>query len=117
MPWSTEDTESGPRTHIIVDGDSLQKLAGRYLDNPSRSVEIFELNRELLSDPDLLPIGAELKIPDRTEQTSWNREGQRHETLSAASVREASRLAPLRPISQGDNIAPRARLAAPCAID
>ena len=49
-----------------MDGDSLAKLAGRYLDDPRRSEEIFTLNRGVLSDPELLPIGAELKIPPRT---------------------------------------------------
>ena len=52
-----------PRSHVIVDGDSLAKLAGRYLDDPRRSEEIFALNRGVFSDPELLPIGAELKIP------------------------------------------------------
>ena len=54
-----------PRTHVIVDGDSLAKLAGRYLDDPHRSGEIYELNRGVLTDPELLPIGTELVIrPD-----------------------------------------------------
>jgi nucleoid-associated protein YgaU len=116
-PWSAEDAENGPRTHVIVDGDSLQKLAGRYLNDPNRSGEIFELNRELLTNPELLPIGAELKIPDRTEQASWNRQSQRHEPLGAASVREASRLVPLRPISQENYMAPRAHLIGPRAVE
>jgi len=117
VPWSAEDPENGPRTHFVVDGDSLQKLAGRYLSDPNRSAEIYDLNRELLSNPDLLPIGAELKIPDRNEQTSWNRESQRHETLGATALREASRLMPLRPISHEEHVAPQARLTAPLAID
>ena len=53
-----------PRTHIVVDGDSLKKLASRYLDDPHRDWEIFKLNRDSLQDPELLPIGAVLKIPD-----------------------------------------------------
>jgi nucleoid-associated protein YgaU len=51
------------RTHTIIDGDSLTKLAGRYLRDPARSDEIFALNRDVLENPDLLPIGAELKLP------------------------------------------------------
>jgi nucleoid-associated protein YgaU len=117
LPWPAEDAENGPRTHVIVDGDSLQKLAGRYLNDPNRSSEIFELNRELLSNPELLPIGAELRIPNRTEQTSWNRQGLRNEPQGAASVREASRLVPLRPISQENYIAPRAHLIGPRAAE
>ncbi len=53
------------RTHIVIDGDSLTKLADRYLDDASREREIFQLNREVLITPELLPIGVELQIPDR----------------------------------------------------
>ena len=58
------------RTHIIVDGDSLSKLAGRYLDDPQLGEAIFQLNRDVLLDPDLLPIGTELKIPERRMASS-----------------------------------------------
>jgi nucleoid-associated protein YgaU len=52
------------RTHRVVDGDTLAKLAGRYLGGPERSYEIFEANRDVLRSPDELPIGVLLKIPD-----------------------------------------------------
>jgi nucleoid-associated protein YgaU len=55
--------EKGPRVHKIADGDTLPALAARYLGSPDRAIEIFQANREVLSDPDLLPIGGELKIP------------------------------------------------------
>lgn len=51
------------RTHIVADGDSLPRLAQRYLGDASRSEEIFEKNRDLLTHPDLLPLGVELKLP------------------------------------------------------
>jgi nucleoid-associated protein YgaU len=51
------------RTHKIIDGDTLAALAQRYLGSTARAGEIFEANRAVLSDPELLPIGAELKIP------------------------------------------------------
>jgi nucleoid-associated protein YgaU len=51
------------RVHTVVDGDSLPKLAARYLRDAKRSSEIFTLNRDVLKSPDLLPIGIELKIP------------------------------------------------------
>ena len=50
-PWSASDELEGPRTHVVIDGDSLEKLAGRYLDDPRRAAEIYELNRELLANP------------------------------------------------------------------
>ncbi len=51
--------------HKIADGDTLSGLAQRYLGSADRYHEIFELNRDLLSDENLLPIGAELRIPAR----------------------------------------------------
>jgi LysM repeat protein len=53
------------RTHRVVDGDTLAKLAARYLGSSDRYGEIFAANRPLLSTPDLLPIGVELVIPPR----------------------------------------------------
>lgn len=53
------------RTHKIADGDTLSKLAAHYLGSAERYLEIFDLNRDLLTSPDLLPIGASLKIPPR----------------------------------------------------
>ena len=58
-----ETTPTG-RTHVVVDGDSLKKLAERYLDDPARDGEIYRLNRDVLASPELLPIGVELRIPD-----------------------------------------------------
>jgi nucleoid-associated protein YgaU len=54
---------TGPRSHKIVDGDSLAVLAERYLGSAARAREIFDANRDVLPDPELLPIGVELKIP------------------------------------------------------
>jgi nucleoid-associated protein YgaU len=61
-------SESAPRPqswrrHRIQDGDTLAKLAQKYLGDPAREAEIFTLNRDVLADPALLPIGAWLKIP------------------------------------------------------
>jgi LysM repeat protein len=53
------------RTHRVVDGDTLAKLAARYLGSSDRYGEIFAANRPLLSTPDLLPIGVQLTIPPR----------------------------------------------------
>lgn len=56
-PWPEEVI------HIVHNGDTLERLADRYLDDPQRAVDIFELNRDQLSNPHLLPIGVELRIP------------------------------------------------------
>ena len=57
------------RTHKIVDGDTLQEIAGEYLGSASLAGEIFEANRAKLSAPDLLPIGVELTIPSGAKRT------------------------------------------------
>ena len=49
--------------HVVRNGDTLEGLAERYLDDPGRGLEIFDLNRDQLSNPYLLPIGVELRIP------------------------------------------------------
>ena len=63
------ETASAPPTHKIIDGDSLALLAERYLGSASRAMEIYEANRNVLAHPEILPIGAELKIP-RADQAS-----------------------------------------------
>ncbi len=49
--------------HRIADGDTLSRLAHRYLGSSSRFREIFEANRDRLPSPDLLPIGVVIRIP------------------------------------------------------
>ncbi len=47
----------------MVDGDTLTKLAARYLRPRSGTRRSSRANRGLLVKPDLLPIGAVLTIP------------------------------------------------------
>lgn len=65
LPWGDKQLtpRPRPRTHKIVDGDTLDSLAKRYFGDPTRSGEIFATNRHLLTDPNALPIGVELTIP------------------------------------------------------
>jgi nucleoid-associated protein YgaU len=53
------------RTHKVVDGDTLVRLAERYLGSGNRYREILEANRDVLPNPDILPIGVVLRIPPR----------------------------------------------------
>jgi nucleoid-associated protein YgaU len=62
--------------HKIVDGDTLPKLAERYLGSADRAWEIYEANRELLPSPELLPIGVELTIPPWPAPTPRDRIGE-----------------------------------------
>ncbi|MGO9114857.1 MAG: LysM peptidoglycan-binding domain-containing protein [Thermoguttaceae bacterium] len=63
------EAASAPPTHKVIDGDSLGLLAERYLGSASRAMEIYEANRNVLARPEILPIGAELKIP-RADQAA-----------------------------------------------
>lgn len=116
-PWLTEEDES-VRSHVIVDGDSLAKLAGRYLDDPRRSDEIFALNRSVLSDPDLLPIGAELKIPARAFSGVTAGRSRNSPSLGTSSVHAAEHTGrmPLRPPPMAP-VTPRAQLLPPRPVD
>jgi len=113
LPWPGPDEEQPPRTHIVVDGDSLPKLAARYLGDARRAKEIHELNRELLADPELLPIGLELAIPPR-EGTQRSDQSFRQTTVASAVEYE---LVPVSPSPSVLETVPRAQLLRPTAAD
>lgn len=54
---------AAPRTHRVQNGDTLSALAARYLGSSERFWDIFTANRDRLRNPDVLPIGLELRIP------------------------------------------------------
>ena len=58
------------RVHRIADGDTLESLAQRYLGASRRWKVIFNANADVLSDPQLLPIGTEIEIPPISEATT-----------------------------------------------
>ena len=49
--------------HTVERGDTLGAISKQYLGNVGRYMEIFNLNRDQLSNPDLIKIGQDLKIP------------------------------------------------------
>ena len=51
------------RTHTVQAGDTLSKIAKQYLGNANAYNEIFQLNRDQLSDPDKIKPGQVLKLP------------------------------------------------------
>lgn len=60
------------REHLIVNGDTLERLAERYLGTATRASDILELNRDQLGDGTLLPINAIIKIPLREKSPVVN---------------------------------------------
>lgn len=53
----------GYRRHVTVNGDRLDQLAEKYLNDANRWKEIYELNRSKLSNKDVIPIKIVLIIP------------------------------------------------------
>ncbi len=52
-----------PRLYEVASGDSLSKIAKHFYGDPSKYMKIFEANRDLLKDPNLIQPGQKLKIP------------------------------------------------------
>jgi LysM repeat protein len=49
----------------VKSGDTLSKISKKYLDNPNRYNDIFNLNKDILSNPDVIKVGQRLKIPNK----------------------------------------------------
>jgi nucleoid-associated protein YgaU len=66
---SQGERSSGVRTYVLRDGDTLEKLAERFLGSRLRAAEIYDANRPKLTRPDLLPVGTAITIPRRLPAT------------------------------------------------
>lgn len=60
---STAPPASG-RTHTVVKGDTLSKLAKQYYGNANQWKRIYEANQDAIKNPDLIYPGQTLKIPE-----------------------------------------------------
>jgi LysM repeat protein len=49
--------------HEVVSGDTLGKISKEYLGEAGKYMEIFNANKDQLTNPDLIKVGQELKIP------------------------------------------------------
>ncbi len=54
---------SGGRMHVVAKGDTLYMLSRRYYGNATHWRDIYNANRDKLSDPNKLPVGTRLTIP------------------------------------------------------
>lgn len=57
------DLENEPTFHTVEKGDTLWAIAEKTLGNGARYKDIFEANRPMLSDPDKIYPGQNLRIP------------------------------------------------------
>ena len=54
-------------TYTVQAGDTLSKIAKEHLGNANAYMEIFNANKDQLSDPDKIKPGQVLKIPSATK--------------------------------------------------
>lgn len=57
------DNRAPEQTHEVVRGDNLTAIARRHLGDGSRWPEIFELNKDKVSNPNLIYPGQVLRLP------------------------------------------------------
>jgi nucleoid-associated protein YgaU len=87
------DLNTPEQTHTIVDGDTLPGIAQHYLGRADRYPELFEYNRDILRNPEVLSIGAELRIPKVALPTQ-----SVQENVSASPAAPETPLTPLMPL-------------------
>ena len=65
QPQADGDGTSGEpgATYVVVAGDSLSRIAKRYYGDANKWPRIFEANRSIISNPDLIHPGQRLVIP------------------------------------------------------
>jgi LysM repeat protein len=52
--------------YTVQGGDTLSKIAKWHLGSANRYPEIFEMNRDILDNPDLIKVGQKLKLPNKS---------------------------------------------------
>jgi hypothetical protein len=62
-PLAAQEPADTAAAHVVRPGDTLWDLARRYLGDPFRWPDIFQLNRERVADPDLILPQWLLRIP------------------------------------------------------
>jgi len=57
------DKWSSAQIHEVKKGDTLWKIAAHYYGDGSLYNNIFEANRDILKDPNVIKVGQKLRIP------------------------------------------------------
>ena len=60
---SSTTAPAAAQTYTVIAGDTLSKIAKKFLGNANRWHEIFDANRDQISNPDMIRVGQVLKIP------------------------------------------------------
>ena len=54
---------AGGRTYVVKSGDTLSKISKEFYGDANKYMDIFNANKDQLSDPNKIKPGQELKIP------------------------------------------------------
>jgi len=49
--------------HVVAKGETLSKISQKYYGDPNLYGKIFEANKDVLKNPDLIKVGQKLRIP------------------------------------------------------
>jgi nucleoid-associated protein YgaU len=62
-PAAVGTTGAGGRSYTVQAGDTLSKIAKEHLGNANAYMKIFEANKDVLSDPNVIKPGQVLRLP------------------------------------------------------
>jgi nucleoid-associated protein YgaU len=74
------------RRHRVRDGDTLTGLSQKYYGDAERYIAIYEANRAVLPNPDLLTIGTDLVIPSSEDAAAMTASAPAAATPPAARI-------------------------------
>ncbi|MGI9177696.1 MAG: LysM peptidoglycan-binding domain-containing protein [Pirellulales bacterium] len=63
VPAAMAIAEPLPATYVVRDGDDLTSIAARLYGHPGAAAAVWNANRDVIPDPNLLPIGGHLRLP------------------------------------------------------
>lgn len=63
-PKESYAAPKAPRTYVIQKGDTLQKISDKFYGTTKHYKKIFEANRDVIKDMNVLKPGTKIKIPD-----------------------------------------------------
>ncbi len=76
------------KKYTVKRGDTLSKIAQRSLGSRKRANEIYAMNKDIMSSPNLLKVGMKLKIPfDRNSQRTSNHSISTTDSLPSIAMR------------------------------
>jgi nucleoid-associated protein YgaU len=63
-PSASTDEAKTDRMYVVQGGDSLSKIAKKFYGNANSWKKIFDANRDVIKNPDLIQPGWKLQIPE-----------------------------------------------------